>query len=582
MLSNLKSSIVLALSVYCGPVLADNVLHPGTPVLDRPTLITLGIQLPISGDDNFNAAVMVRYRKLGATAWNDALPLFRVHPESTPGWPLVSQFAGSIFDLRPSTTYQIELHATDPDGPVNQTLTLTATTRDVPGDPHAPRVRNVANAADLQSALYSAQAGDIINLANGVYAGQFLIFAAGTQQNPIVIRGASQSGVILDGQGCVPCNVFEVYGAGFVHIERMTIQNAERAVRFQTAGARENVLRGVLIRNTQLGVGGRESQLDFYIADNILQGRLSWPLIYRTDGGVHASDDGIAVTGFGHVVAHNRISGYGDAMKTEQDGARAIDFYGNDILYTYDNGVELDGSEGNTRCFRNRFTNGQDMLSVQPVFGGPAYLIRNLVVNPAGEQVKFHNVGAPTFAEPNGVLVYHNTFVSPFYAMQLQTPSPSHHFVEENNLFVGPSTLATLNAVDWTGPADDGTFDYNGYFPNGRFYFNTPVLGGYIGYPNFAALQAAGVERHGVLLTGQIFASGLVGPANYTTQMAPQDLSLAKKSAAIDKGIILPNINSGFQGRAPDLGAVERGCASLQYGPRAANVDERNQSFSCY
>ena len=573
---------LLLVTLGCGHALADNVLHPGAPLLDRPTLIALGIQLPISGDDNFNARVTVRYRKLGAATWTDALPLFRVHPESTPGWPLQPQFAGSIFDLRPSTTYQIELHATDPDGPVDQTLSLTGTTLAVPGDPQTPRARSVANAADLQPALSSAQPGDVITLANGVYPGQFFTFSAGTPQNPIVIRGASQAGVILDGQGCTGCNVIEVYGAGYVHIERLTIQNAERAIRFQTAGAQENVVRGLLVRNTQMGIGGRENQLDFYIADNTLQGRLNWPLLFRDDAGAHGSDDGIAVLGFGHVVAHNRISGYGDAMKTAQDGARAIDFYNNDILYTYDNGVELDGAEGNVRCFRNRFTNGQDMLSVQPVFGGPAYLVRNQVVNAAGEQVKFHNVGAPTYAEPNGVLVYHNTFVSPFYDMQLQTPSPSHHFAEENNLFVGPSTLATLNAVDWTGPADDGTFDYNGYFPNGRFYFNLPALGGYIGYPNFAALQAAGVERHGVLLSGQIFASRLVGPATYTTQMAPQDLSLAKKSAAIDRGLFLPNINSGFQGKAPDLGAVEHGCSSLQYGPRSAGVDERTESFSCY
>jgi hypothetical protein len=577
----LRNLLVLAVSVWCGQAFADNVLHPGVPVLDRPTLITIGIQLPITGDDNFNAQVTVKYRKLGTTTWTDALPLFRVHPESTPGWPLIAQFAGSIFDLRPSTTYEIELQATDSDGPVNQTLSLTATTRDVPGDPPAPRIRNVTNAADLQSVLYSAQAGDIINLANGTYFGQFYIFATGTAQNPIVIRGASQTGVILDGQGCVPCNVLEIYSS-FTHVERMTIQNAERAVRFQTAGAQGDTLRNVLIRNTTMGVGGHQDQLDFYIADNILQGRLKWPLLFRDDGGLHGSDDGIAVYGFGHVIAHNRISGYGDAMKTAQDGARALDFYNNDILYTYDNGVEMDGSEGNTRCFRNRFTNGQDMLSLQPVLGGPAYLIRNQVVNAAGEQVKFHNVGAPTFADPNGVLVYHNSFVSPSYDMQLQTPATSHHFVEENNLFIGPPTLATLNAVDWTGPADDATFDYNGYYPNGRFYFNFPSLGGYIGYTDFAALQAAGIERNGVLVGNHVFNSGLVGPASYVPQMQPQDLSLSPKSAAIDKGLLLPNINSGFQGRAPDLGAVELGCASLTYGPRPANVDERNESFSCY
>ena len=52
--------------------------------------------------------------------------------------------------------------------------------------------------------------------------------------------------------------------------------------------------------------------------------------------------------GGGHVVCHNQIVGFGDAMKTAEPGARAIDFYGNEVLSAYDNGLELDYSEGNT------------------------------------------------------------------------------------------------------------------------------------------------------------------------------------------------------------------------------------------
>jgi len=64
------------------PVLGDDVLHPGTPQFDRPTLMALGIRLPITGDDNHNARVTVRYRRAGASAWKQALPLYRVRPET--------------------------------------------------------------------------------------------------------------------------------------------------------------------------------------------------------------------------------------------------------------------------------------------------------------------------------------------------------------------------------------------------------------------------------------------------------------------------------------------------------------------
>ena len=39
-------------------------------------------------------------------------------------------------------------------------------------------------------------------------------------------------------------------------------------------------------------------------------------------------------------------------------------------------------------------------------------------------------------------------------------------------------------------------------------------------------------------------------------------------SAAIDRGVVLPNINDGFAGKAPDLGALEAGQPLPIYGPR--------------
>src|SRR5579884_1335936 len=163
-----KNLAAMAALSVCS-LFADNILHPGTPVLDHPTLTTLGIQLPITGDDNFNAAVTVQYRVSGTTAWRQGLPLFRVHPENTTLYTVQPQFAGSIFNLQPSTSYDIQLQASDPDGPVNQTFQLTATTRAVPSDPVTPRIVNVNNVASLNTALGSAQPGDIIQIADGLY-----------------------------------------------------------------------------------------------------------------------------------------------------------------------------------------------------------------------------------------------------------------------------------------------------------------------------------------------------------------------------------------------------------------------------
>jgi hypothetical protein len=545
----------------------------GTASLDPPTVVALGTQLLVTGDDNFNATVTVRYRQSGTNAWRDGLPLFRVHPEHVSGMTVPTQFAGSIFDLTPGASYDIELHAVDADGNVDQTVSLTGTTRSVPAAPKAPNVRNVTDAAGLNTALNSAQPGDVITLANGTYSGNFSLDASGTADNPIVIRGTSQDGVILDGGGCTGCNVLEAYGS-FVHVENLTITRASRALRFQGAGSESNVVRYVHFKDVTLGIGSNPDQKNYYICDNILEGRLAWPAVYTDDGGAHSNDDGIHVQGNGHVICHNRLIGFGDALKTAQDGARAIDFYGNEVLSAYDNGLEMDGSAGNVRAFRNRFTNTYATLSYQPVFGGPTYTFRNVVVNVVNEQMKFHN-------ETSGNLVFHNTFVSPGTALGMHDGTTSHHFVIQNNLFVtGPS--ASGRTMDWTGTIDDGVFDYDGFFPDGVVDFHYAATG-YTRYDTFADARAAHpqFEPHGLLLAAPIFANGLTAPADSTTALQPQDVTLASTSNAIDKGLVLANLNDGFTGAGPDLGAFEIGCAVPIYGPRAVGTDETNEPIGC-
>jgi hypothetical protein len=192
--------------------------------------------------------------------------------------------------------------------------------------------------------------------------------------------------------------------------------------------------------------------------------------------------------------------------------------------------------------------------------------------------MKFHGHGGGS--GPSGVLAYHNTFVSPAIALMMATSAASHYFVIENNLFVGPSMLAGPRTVNWTGPIDAGRFDYDGYFPDGGFRFNLPASG-LVSFADFDALQAGGLETHGVLLTQPIFASGLTAPGDYTVMLPPQDVTLDPASNALDRGHVLPNLNDGYTGSAPDLGALERGCPMPIFGVRPAGIDETNEPFGC-
>ncbi len=60
---------------------SGNRVKPGELIVDHPTLINLGFEWLIQGDDNRNAHVEVSYRKQGDTAWKQALPLLRLQGE---------------------------------------------------------------------------------------------------------------------------------------------------------------------------------------------------------------------------------------------------------------------------------------------------------------------------------------------------------------------------------------------------------------------------------------------------------------------------------------------------------------------
>ena len=136
-----------------------------------------------------------------------------------------------------------------------------------------------------------------------------------------------------------------------------------------------------------------------------------------------------------------------------------------------------------------------------------------MVVNVAHEQLKFHGVGGAS--GPSGVLVYHNTFVSPATALV------PRDIGDEPLLRRSPTTSSSdpraRPDASPTGSDRSTTarFDYDGYFPDGAFRFNLPP-DGLVDFASFAALQAGGLEGNGVLLAQPIFANGLVPPADYT------------------------------------------------------------------
>ena len=59
----------------------SNAVTAGELVVEPPTLINLGFEWWIEGDDNRNASVAVSYRARGEREWRGALPMPRLHGE---------------------------------------------------------------------------------------------------------------------------------------------------------------------------------------------------------------------------------------------------------------------------------------------------------------------------------------------------------------------------------------------------------------------------------------------------------------------------------------------------------------------
>jgi hypothetical protein len=86
---------------------------------------------------------------------------------------------------------------------------------------------------------------------------------------------------------------------------------------------------------------------------------------------------------------------------------------------------------------------------------------------------------------------------------------------------------------------------------------------------------ATGQETHGIEVDFDIFESlRPPSPPDSSKPGIPYDgvdlnFRLRPDAKAVDAGVRLPNVNDGFAGRAPDLGACEVGQPLPVYGPRS-------------
>ena len=325
-----------------GPDAPGNAVAAGELLVEPPTLINLGFEWFIEGDDNRNAAVEVAYRRQGEREWSPALPLLRLQGErifvgNQFDVVVPNLFAGSILDLEPDTAYEARFVMTDPDGVIGEAVrTVTVRTRAEPVPYAAGRVFHVyphgfegekiepsfeglicaynssCGGGDFATAgRPRVRAGDTLLVHAGLYRynhleygganrafpfeGTYYLTADGTPQRPIAIKAAGDGEVVFDGNGNFA--LFNVMAADHTYFEGITFRNTEFAIwagQQSIAGAKGLTVKHSRFEDVGVGVFTNYSgSSNFYIADNRFHGRndpermIGWsdaPLWGRFDG----------------------------------------------------------------------------------------------------------------------------------------------------------------------------------------------------------------------------------------------------------------------------------------------------------
>ena len=552
-------------------------INVGTAQTDPQTLESIGIVVPInSGDTNYNAVANIEYRRAGTSNWSDGLPLMRVRPEFA-SLSRSQEFAGSIFGLNPGTSYDVRVTVSDPDGG-GGVQTLSASTRGMPrAQPANATTINVSNASEFSSALSNAQPGHVIVLQPGNYVGTFQINNSGTSSNPIFIRGADRTGSVIQGSPTSGTGSFlRIYGS-YVTVENLTIENTGNVGYAVRADSRSD-LRNVVIRNCniQSDRGIRVwtgTNRNFTIYQNVLQGINNWPDISNTTW----DDEGIRIVGQGHAIFENTLSGYGDSIgfhRSTDIRNRSIDIYRNKILWGGDDALELDDGERNIRAYDNLVLNSATMVSIQHNndTGGPIYAFRNVAVNLARRPFKL-NDGASGFYLLNNTA--HSTIGDTQWLWSQFNNGAIQNFQLLNNLIVGSPQHQKILVFE--AGTSDFNFDNNFYFPDGDFW-----LGPHGSHTSFDQSQSRGspFDNNGGILGQNVFANPTSMGSDYTTRVNENQVNfrLASGSNAVNAAVALANINDGFNGSAPDVGALELGKNPPNYGADSGNLPTINLS----
>jgi len=353
-------------------------------------------------------------------------------------------------------------------------------------------------------------------------------------------------------------SAFYVDGRSFIYFLNLTFRHYGlgsygKAIYFNNAN--DNLVQGCTFAVNDLGIGIKRDSHRNVIQDNTFYDvDFDWPWDAVKDGsgletgGIRFYDP---ATGRGNVIRRNTFHDYFDGFGVCPDQTAGVtnetDVYENLVYNAGDDGMETDGQCSNVRIWGNTFHDVLSGISLAPVYTGPVYAIRNLIYRTGvgnsgypGLSFKFNS----GYGQSGPMYLFHNTADAALpgsSGLDIESPGTWKTIYARNNIWSG-TEFALSNA----NPSQPLDFDYDDLYTT---LANELVW--WDGLPErhlrtLAAFQVAtGQEMHG-LNVAPGFADAAGG-----------DYVLDSSSDLIDAGVVIPGINDGYVGAAPDVGAFE-------------------------
>jgi hypothetical protein len=328
-----------------------------------------------------------------------------------------------------------------------------------------------------------------------------------------------------------------------------------KAIYFNNAN--NNLVQGCTFAINDLGIGIKRTSHRNVIQDNeFYDTNFDWPWD-AVKGGSQLETGGVAfyspTNGRGNVIRRNTFHDYFDGFGTCPESSTTVtnetDVYENLVYRAGDDGMSSDGRCSNLRIWGNTFHDVLIGISLAPVYDGPVYAVRNLIYRTGvgnndytGSPFKFNS----GYATSGPMYLFHNTadaaVTTPRSSgLDIKSPGTWELVYARNNIWSG-----TDYALSNANPTQPLNLDYDDLYTT-----RAGELAWWSGLPDrhlntLTELQAAtGQETHG-LNAAPGFADAAGG-----------DYTLDVDSDLIDAGLIIPGINDGYEGDAPDIGAFE-------------------------